>query len=148
MSKLIGHIEYLPFEAKKDAAHIFNNLIRKNLSGFAQYVLENFDIVRRLIEGYSIPDAALNCGSMLRECIRHDELAKAVLESEKLWEFFDSYAHLRNFEVASDSFNTLRDLLTTPKNKLISSSFLDAQYDRVMTHYEVHLVTFCFAIVY
>ena len=51
MSKLINNIEVLPFEARKDAAHVFNNLIRKNLSNFAHYVLENFEIVTKLIEG-------------------------------------------------------------------------------------------------
>ena len=51
---------------------------------------------------YYYPDVALNSGSMLRECIRHDELARAILNSEKLWLFFDKFLHLPNFDVASD----------------------------------------------
>ena len=93
--------------------------------------------IERLIGGYANPDSALNCGSMLRECIRYDDLAIQLLHSPCLWYFFDNYVHLRNFEVASDSFNTLRDLLTTPRNKLISSEFLGQNYDSVMLHYEV-----------
>lgn len=137
LMKLVDHIEILPFEARKDTAHIFNNLIRKSVCNFAQYIGANFGVVLRLIEGYANPDSALSCGSMLRECIRHDDLATRILNSEQLWLFFDSYVHLRNFEVASDSFNTLKDLLTTAKNKSISSSFLDGRYEEVMRHYEV-----------
>jgi calcium binding protein 39 len=57
---------------------------------------------------------------MLRECIRHDNLATNILKSKYIWNFFDVYIHLPNFDVASDSFNTLRELLITSKNKSIS----------------------------
>ena len=113
--------------------------MRKNIANFAGYVSDNFDIVKRLIEGYEQPDAALNCGSMIRECIRHSNLATAILNSEYLWKFFDSYVHFPNFEVASDAFNSLRDLLVTVKNKTISSTFLETHFDEVFGHYEVLL---------
>ena len=135
--KLVEHIEILPFEARKDTAHIFNNLLRKNQCDFPIYVHEHFEeFVFQLVKCYDNPDAALSCGSMLRECIRFDELANKLLYSDYLWLFFDDYVHLRNFEIASDSFNTLRDLLTTPKNKTISSVFLQSNYELVMQHYE------------
>ena len=136
---LVENIESIPFEARKDSALIFNNLMRKNIANFSSYMLENFDIVKRLIEGYEQPDAALNCGSMIRECIRHNALASAILNSEYLWKFFDSYVHFPNFEVASDAFNSMRDLLVTVKNKSISSAFLDMHFQEVFQHYEVLL---------
>jgi calcium binding protein 39 len=136
---LVENIESIPFEARKDSALIFNNLMRKNIANFSSYMLENFDIVKRLIEGYEQPDAALNCGSMIRECIRHNALASAILNSEYLWKFFDTYVHFPNFEVASDAFNSMRDLLVTVKNKSISSAFLDMHFDDVFQHYEVLL---------
>jgi calcium binding protein 39 len=103
---------------------------------FATHVLENFSIVLMLMDGYLSPDIALSCGSMLRECVRHDDLARVMLSTEKIWCFFDSYVHLPNFDVASDAFNTLRDLITTVKNKSIASEFLVAQYDVVFPKYE------------
>ena len=136
---IVENIESIPFEARKDSALIFNNLMRKNIANFAGYVSDNFDIVKRLIEGYEQPDAALNCGSMIRECIRHSNLATSILNSEYLWKFFDSYVHFPNFEVASDAFNSLRDLLVTVKNKTISSTFLETHFDEVFGHYEVLL---------
>ena len=134
---LIQHIDILPFEARKDTAHIFNNLIRKNICDFPIYVHENYEqILFQLVKCYGKPEAALSCGSMLRECIRFDELANRLLYSEYLWCFFDDYVHLRNFEIASDSFNTLRDLLTTPTNKSVSAAFLQSNYESVMLHYD------------
>lgn len=139
---LITHIDIMPFEARKDTALIFNNCLRKHGTDFAPYVFRNFDaFVPRLVEGYANPDAGLSCGSMLRECIRHDDLARTLLNSELLWLFFDSYVQLPNFDVALDSFNTLRDLLVCSKNKLIASSFLEANYDVVFRKYEVLLLS-------
>ena len=134
---IVENIENMPFEARKDAALIFNNLMRKNIANFADYVLDGFAVlVSKIINGYEHPDCALNCGSMLRECVRHDALAEAILQSQYLWKIFDSYVHLPNFEVASDAFNSLRDLLVTTKNKRIAATFLDTQFDTVFLHYE------------
>jgi calcium binding protein 39 len=135
--KAVSSFELLPFEARKDTAHIFNNMMRKDLQKFSRYVFDNYAIVERLINGYSNADTALNCGSMLRECVRYDEIARAILQSPLLWLFFDVFVHLRNFEVAADSFSTLKALLTTPRNQAVSGEFLDSKYEEIMEHYEV-----------
>jgi calcium binding protein 39 len=75
----------LPFEARKDAAQIFNNLVHKNIADFVQYICANIHIVDMLIDGYNQPDIALNGGAMLRECVRYDDLARAILYSDKFW---------------------------------------------------------------
>jgi hypothetical protein len=36
------------------------------------------------------------------------QVARHILFSESVWLFFDKYVHLPNFDVASDSFATLR----------------------------------------
>jgi calcium binding protein 39 len=141
--KAVVGFEYLPFEARKDTAHIFNNMMRKDICKFAKYVRENYMIVERLIRGYSNSDTALSCGSMLRECVRYDDIAKEILYSEELWLFFDNFVHLRNFEIAADSFSTLKALLTTSRNQSVSGEFLDAKYEEVMRHYEVRSVVIC-----
>jgi calcium binding protein 39 len=136
MILVVENIDNMPFEARKDSALIFNNLMRKNIANFSNYVLENFEIIRQITEGYEHPDCALSCGSMLRECIRHDQLASSILNSPCVWKIFDSYVHLPNFEVASDAFNSLRDLLVTSRNKTIGAAFLEANFDDVFQHYE------------
>ena len=110
--------------------------MRKNIADFSNYVLANFDLVQRIVEGYESESAALHCGSMLRECIRHNILVQSILNSPFIWKIFNSYVHLPNFEVASDAFNSLRELLVTPRNKSIASTFLETRFDEVFTHYE------------
>lgn len=50
---------------------------------------------------------ALNCGIMLRECIRHEPLAKIVLQSDRFHDFF-RYVEMSTFDIASDAFATFK----------------------------------------
>jgi calcium binding protein 39 len=134
MPQLIESLPALPFEARKDVAQVFNNLIRKNWEGFADYVAGDPLMVKNMIGAYGNPDIALLCGSMLRECIRYESLARMTMYDETLWLFFDNYVHLPNFDVASDAFATLRDLLT--RNKAVASEFLLEKFDIVFEKYK------------
>lgn len=49
--------------------------------------------------------------------------------SDKIWPFFDTYVHLPNFDVASDSFATLKDILT--RHRTVAAEFLEKEYDHV-----------------
>ena len=142
IKQLVAHLDKLPFEARKDVALIFNNVIRKPGVDFSEYVFENFNpIVTDLVQGYKNPDIALSCGSMLRECIRHENLARLLLNSELLWLFFDVYAHLPNFEVALDAINTLRDLLVSEKSSPVAAVFMQSHYIAFFKKYEVLLLS-------
>lgn len=67
MPKLIVDLEKLPFEARKHFAQVYNNLMRRDLSGFVGYVERHPEILSALVAGYENPEIALNCGTMLRE---------------------------------------------------------------------------------
>nr|XP_006633048.1 PREDICTED: calcium-binding protein 39-like [Lepisosteus oculatus] len=82
---------------------------------------------------YESPEVALNCGMMLRECLRHEPLARSVLYSEEFFCFF-RYVELSTFDIASDAFASFKDLLT--RHKIMCSDFLETNYDRVFTEYE------------
>lgn len=56
---------------------------------------------------YESPEIALNCGIMLRECIRHEPLAKIILWSEQFYDFF-RYVEMSTFDIASDAFATFK----------------------------------------
>ena len=56
---------------------------------------------------YENPEVALNCGMMLRECVRHEPLAKIILHSEVFYRFF-SYVEMSTFDIASDAFATFK----------------------------------------
>ena len=69
---------------------------------------------------------------ILRECIRHEALAKIVLESQQFFRFFE-FVELSSFDVASDAFATFKDLLT--KHKALVIGFLEAEYDQFFKAY-------------
>ena len=50
---------------------------------------------------------ALNCGSMLRECIRYELLARNILFDEIFYKFFE-YVEMSTFDIASDAFTTFK----------------------------------------
>ena len=56
---------------------------------------------------YENPEVALNCGMMLRECVRHEPLAKLILENGDFYLFF-KFVELSTFDVASDAFAMFR----------------------------------------
>jgi calcium binding protein 39 len=82
---LVEGLEKLPFEARKQFAQVFSNLMRRDLAGFVGYVGHQETILSTLVAGYENPEIALNCGSMLRESIRHESIARRVLYSDDLW---------------------------------------------------------------
>jgi calcium binding protein 39 len=44
---------------------------------------------------------------MLKECIRHEHLAKIILSSEQFYDFFN-YVEVSTFDIASDAFSTFK----------------------------------------
>lgn len=65
--KLITELDKLPFEARKQFAQVYNNLMRRDLAGFVSHTEGKPEILSALVAGYENPEVALNCGTMLRE---------------------------------------------------------------------------------
>lgn len=98
-----------------------------------EYIENHLDLLDFLIACYNNKDIALNCGNMLRECIKHPSLAKYVLESSS-FELFFKYVELPNFDIASDALATFKDLLT--KHEIAVSQFLTAHYEEFFENYD------------
>eukprot|EP00474_Spongospora_subterranea_P008871 CRZ09329.1 hypothetical protein [Spongospora subterranea] len=131
---LLRHISLFEFEARKDVAMVFNFLLRRGQHNLAvQYVEAHPEILKLLVDGYEDSDIALNCGAILRECIRHDCLNQLLLETPDLFYNFFDYVQKANFDVASDAFATFRQCLT--KHKTFSSAFLEKNYDKFIPLY-------------
>ncbi|XP_009862224.2 calcium-binding protein 39 [Ciona intestinalis] len=132
---VLRNLSHISFEGKKDFTQIFNNLMRRQI-GTRMPTVEHFctreKMLEILINGYEKPDIALSCGVMLRECIRSEALAKAVLSSKEFLKFFD-YVEMSTFDIASDAFATFKDLLT--RHKVVCAEFLNANYDQVFDCY-------------
>lgn len=103
----------------------------------------------------------MTCGSMLRECIRHEHLAKIVLQHPEFYKFFQYvevriifferlhiicrlilllYLHgvmklqVSTFDIASDAFATFKELIT--KHKALCAEFLELNYDEFFKAYQ------------
>ncbi|KTG43711.1 hypothetical protein cypCar_00014050 [Cyprinus carpio] len=116
---LVENLQVIDFEGKKDVCQIFNNILRRQIgtrSPTVEYFCSHQEVLFILLKGYETPQVALNCGIMLRECIRHEPLAKIVLHSEHFKDFFGY------------------DLLT--RHKVLVAEFLEQNYDAVFDNYE------------
>ncbi|XP_025786174.1 calcium-binding protein 39 [Puma concolor] len=136
LSTLVADLQLIDFEGKKDVAQIFNNILRRQIgtrTPTVEYICTQQNILFMLLKGYESPEIALNCGIMLRECIRHEPLAKIILWSEQFYDFF-RYVEMSTFDIASDAFATFKDLLT--RHKLLSAEFLEQHYDKFFSEYE------------
>jgi calcium binding protein 39 len=123
---LVENLNELDFEAKRDAVQVFGAMVRiegpdpGRFPG-ANYIIQNNGLLEILFDGYDDSEIALDCGEMLRDCIRHEKIADMVLNSAIFEEMFDK-VELSNFEIASDAFNTFKDLIT--RHKTLVSLFL------------------------
>ncbi|CAN1337160.1 Putative MO25-like protein At5g47540 [Linum perenne] len=119
----------LNLETRKDATQVVANLQRQQVQSrliASDYLENNTDLLDILMAGYKNPEMALHYGAMLRECIRHQSVARYVLESEDMKKFFD-YIQLPNFDIAADAAATFKELLTRHKSTV--AEFLSKNYD-------------------
>ncbi|KAL9963438.1 hypothetical protein ACROYT_G026949 [Oculina patagonica] len=132
---LLPLLHRLDFECKKDVAQIFNNILRRQIGTrypTVEYIHANEEILFTLVKGYETHEVALNCGIMLRECMRHEPLARTVLHDERFYKFFE-YVEMSTFDIASDAFTSFKELLT--RHKIMCAEFLEKSYDRFFGEY-------------
>ncbi|KAK3749956.1 hypothetical protein QZH41_013869, partial [Actinostola sp. cb2023] len=134
--KILSNLAKLDFESKKEAAQIFNNILRRQIGTRAptvEYICSKEELLFTLMNGYEIPEISLNCGVMLRECLRHEALAKIILNNDEFYKFF-GYVEVSTFDIASDAFSTFKELLT--RHKIMCAEFLDKNYDKFFDKYK------------
>ncbi|CAO2833643.1 unnamed protein product [Amaranthus hypochondriacus] len=136
---LIICLPKLDLEARKDATQIVANLQRQQVNSHliaCDYLEANIDLIDILVSGYENHKLALHYGNMLRECIRHQSIAKYVLKSH-LHKFFD-YVQLPDFDISSDAAATFKELLTRHKSTV--SEFLSTNYDWFFREFNANLL--------
>jgi len=135
--QILAHVQKFEFEARKDVAQIYNYVLRQRKDQAVTYVKNNPEILKTLVDGYAEPEIALNCGSVLREVCRYEELNSMLLKDSELFKCFFDYVQLSTFDVASDAFATFKLMLT--KHKASCAKFLEANFDEVFAQYNVLL---------
>ncbi|XAR65744.1 hypothetical protein NMG60_11009954 [Bertholletia excelsa] len=137
---LIMCLPKLSLETRKDATQVVANLQRQQVQSrliACDYLEANIDLMDVLILGYENVDMALHYGAMLRDCIRHQSVAKYVLESEHMKKFFD-YVQIPNFDISADAAATFKELLTRHKSTV--AEFLSKNYDWFFTEFNSKLL--------
>lgn len=132
---VIQHLNKIDFEARKDAVYIFGNLLRRQVGSrfpTVEYMSRSPATLESLVKGYDEPEVFLASGAMLRECIKHEPLAKILLTGNIIWTFF-KYLDSPKFDIASDAFSTFKDLLSIHKE--LASGFLEKNYDQFFESY-------------
>lgn len=133
LALLARHLRLLEFEASKDAVLVFNNLLRRSAGGRTAVARVDADgVLETLVGGYEVNSLALNCGSMLRECLRHEPLVRALLWSPLFWRFF-SLVGVADFDVASDAFLSFKEALT--RHKAVITAFMADRLDPFVSAY-------------
>ncbi|XVF31865.1 hypothetical protein REPUB_Repub17cG0031100 [Reevesia pubescens] len=137
---LINCLPILDSGPRQNATHVIANLQRQRVNSrliASEYLENNLDVMDILIPGYEDGDIAWTYGSISRECIRHQNVARYVLESKHMKKFFD-YLQNPNFDIASDVQATFKELLTRHKSTV--AEFLSANYDWFFQDYNFQLL--------
>ncbi|CAD6925185.1 unnamed protein product [Tilletia controversa] len=132
---LLLHIWRLEFEARKDVAQIFNNLLRRQVGSrwpTVEYLNSRPAIIFAALKGYENPDVALNTGMILREMLRHESLAQILLESDRFY-LFPDYIEKTTFGISCDAFSNFKETLT--RHKPMVAAYLEKNYDKFFTMY-------------
>ncbi|WOK93077.1 hypothetical protein Cni_G01770 [Canna indica] len=138
---LIVCLPKLTLEARKDATQVVANLQRQQVHSrliASDYLEANNDLLDILISGYEDLDIALHYGVMLRECIRHQSIARYVLESDHMKKFFD-YIQFPNFDIASDAYATFKELMTRHKSTV--AEYLSKNYEWFFPEFNLRLLS-------
>ncbi|GAA0170586.1 hypothetical protein Leryth_005715 [Lithospermum erythrorhizon] len=134
---LIFCLPKLNLETRKDVNQIVANLQRQMVLIASDHLENNLDLMDHLIRGYEDPILALHYGGMLRECIRHQVVARYVLQSSNMNNFFD-YIQLPNFDVAGDAIATFKELMTRHKSTV--AEFLSENYSWFFSEFNSKLL--------
>lgn len=126
---LTKYLSNLDFDSRKDVAILFLTLLRRKISNKSptvDYLISKNEILILLMKNQEVQEIGLICGSILRDCIKFEIINDFILNNKYFWNYFN-YVQNEIFEIATDSFTTLHDLLTIHK-KLVSE-FLADNYD-------------------
>lgn len=132
---LVSNIHRFEFEARKDVVQIFNNLLRRQIGSrwpTVEYLSTKPEILFTTLAGYENEDVALNTGMILKEMLRHEQLAKILLHSDKFYNY-PNYIETTTFGISCDAFANLKETLT--KHKPMVADYLDKNYDRFFASY-------------
>jgi len=126
----VFNLSHLNVDGKRDLVVVFNKLLKFPV--IVDNLAEQRELFVNLVESYSDATLCLSCGLIFAEILRYEPIAKVMLEPDVFFPFF-TLIQSENFDIATNSFGTFKDLLT--KHKAIVATFLEANYVAVFEAY-------------
>lgn len=139
----VANLEKLDFDSKKDVVAIFNKVLKREIGTqmprmpTVDYICTKPDILQELVMCYGKGDIALNSGTILRECLKYEPLAKIIINDDNLFTKFFTFVQIQQFDLASDAFTSFKDLLVT--HKILTATFLEKNYEKFFQSYDILL---------
>jgi calcium binding protein 39 len=135
-AKMLEALPNLDFEARKDVMRLFSVILQLGGALVFEYVRTQEQILQLLLEGCGNPEVALHSHMMLRNCCKHAELLKIMLEHGFATREDTGLLKLARhsmFDISSDAFSSLRDLLLTHKAE--AAQYLELHFREFFTPY-------------
>ena len=128
-------LKSVEFETRRDIVTIVCFLLRRDLgpNQCSKYLSSNADIVEQLCKGYADVEIALSCGTILRDCIRHENLCLLLFNNDEILYPFFQHVQSPSFDVSSDAFTTFKMILTQHKDP--AADYLEMNYDKFFGAY-------------
>ncbi|GMM28838.1 Hym1 protein [Martiniozyma asiatica (nom. inval.)] len=121
---LISHLKEIEFDSRKIVVSLFSAMLRRKVgarSPTVDYLLAKHKIIVLLLRGPEEKETSINTGTMLREALEYEGIARAVLWDPRMWKLFE-YVNTEEFETSTDAFSTIYKLLTFHE-KLVAEFF-------------------------
>lgn len=136
--QLVARLGDMEFEVRKDVISVFSALLQLGpLHDADQQILEYVrgrpEFFQLLVRGYGRPEVATHCGMMLRSCARQRRLVEVFFERPEVVVRLIECTRSESFDVSSDAFSSLRDLLLTHRS--VSAAYLEGSFRDFFTPY-------------
>lgn len=132
-ARLVGLLDCVCFEAKKDAMRFLSTLLREAAplgtdTAVAGYLIRHPSMVALLLDGCGKEAIFAHCSEILRGCCGLPTFAKAFLNVELITKMFE-LAQNPNFEISSQAFASMGELFLS--NTGTAEQFLLKHFDSV-----------------
>jgi len=140
-AEIVACLGCLCFEARKDAMRLFTDILKyAPLLGAEKSLVEYFTgrpmILQFLLEGCAHSSVFAHCAQMLRACTSHPQLVEALLRSGAASRLVE-LAGGSNFEISSEAFATLREILLA--QTAVSAPILSSDFYEFFPHFNLLL---------
>lgn len=112
--KIMKALPGLEFEAAKDCMRLFNQILKLGTSPVVDYISSHKQILQMLLDGCGDAQVSLHSNNMLRSCTQHPRLVDLLLDAGFAAGLVKLAQH-ESFDISSDAFCSLRELLMTCK---------------------------------